>query len=315
MRLGADGMDEDEIARRLADVGANLNATFDVDRAGYAMRTLSSEAEQQQALTVLARVLQAPSFPEAVLEREKARVIAGLKEADTKPDSIAARTFCASGVPRSSLCVARDRRAGYRRGAHARATGGFYRAHYNAGRAVVAIMGDVTRERAERDRRSSSRASCRDGRVPLPPLPPVPPLAAAIERDIEHPSAQAHILIGQPGISAQRSRTIFRCWVGNYILGGGGSARGCTSRCARSAGCPTACTATSLPYQQPGPFQIGLQTRRDQAQEALAVVRKVLRRFRRHGPTEHELEARSRISSAASRCASTATARSTTIWR
>ena len=46
MRLGADGMDEDEIARRLADVGANLNATFDVDRAGYTLRTLSSAAEQ-----------------------------------------------------------------------------------------------------------------------------------------------------------------------------------------------------------------------------------------------------------------------------
>jgi zinc protease len=46
-----------------------------------------------------------------------------------------------------------------------------------------------------------------------------------------------------------------------------------------------------VPYQQPGPFQIGLQTRRDQAQEAVAVVRKVLADFIANGPTVAELQA------------------------
>ena len=46
-----------------------------------------------------------------------------------------------------------------------------------------------------------------------------------------------------------------------------------------------------IPYQQPGPFQVGLQTRRDQAQEAVAVVRKVLTDFAVNGPTAAELEA------------------------
>ena len=115
MRLGADSMDEDEIARRLADVGANLNATFDVDRAGYTLRTLSSAAEQQQALAVLSRVLQAPSFPEKVLEREKARVIAGLKEADSKPDVIGSAHVCAPAVSRPPLCIAHDRGGRHRR--------------------------------------------------------------------------------------------------------------------------------------------------------------------------------------------------------
>jgi zinc protease len=44
------------------------------------------------------------------------------------------------------------------------------------------------------------------------------------------------------------------------------------------------------PYQQPGPFQIGLQTRSDQAQEALSVVREVLREFVASGPSEREVE-------------------------
>jgi zinc protease len=48
--------------------------------------------------------------------------------------------------------------------------------------------------------------------------------------------------------------------------------------------------STFAPYQQPGPFQIGLQTRGDQAREALAVVREVLHEFVASGPTERELE-------------------------
>ena len=45
------------------------------------------------------------------------------------------------------------------------------------------------------------------------------------------------------------------------------------------------------PLRRPGPFLIGLQTRRDQAQEALEVVRGVLRDFVADGPTEDELKA------------------------
>jgi hypothetical protein len=37
----------------------------------------------------------------------------------------------------------------------------------------------------------------------------VPALAAAVERDIEHSSAQAHILLGQPGMK-RSDPTIFR---------------------------------------------------------------------------------------------------------
>ena len=41
--------------------------------------------------------------------------------------------------------------------------------------------------------------------------------------------------------------------------------------------------------QQYGPFQIGLQTRTDQAQEALKVVHETVKEFIEKGPTEEEL--------------------------
>jgi zinc protease len=76
MNRGADGMSEDEIARRMADVGAQFGPRFDTDRAGYGLRMLSSARERRESLDVMARVLARPEFPEAVLEREKVRIIA-----------------------------------------------------------------------------------------------------------------------------------------------------------------------------------------------------------------------------------------------
>ena len=46
-----------------------------------------------------------------------------------------------------------------------------------------------------------------------------------------------------------------------------------------------------LPLAQEGPFQIGLQTKKEQADEALARVRAVLDEFLAHGPSAAELKA------------------------
>ena len=289
MRLGADGMNEDDIARQVADVGASLSGSFDLDRAGYVLRTLSSEAEQRQALAVLGRVLQAPSFPAAVLEREKARVIAGLKESDTKPDSIAARTFMeltfrdhpyalrSAGEPTTVAKLTRDDLVA------------FYRGNYAAGRALVAIVGDVSRERAAQIAEELTRGLPRTSVLPQA-LPLVMPLNAPIEREIGHPSSQAHILVGQPGL-ARNDPDYFPLWVGNYVLGSGGFSSRLSEEVRQKRGLSYSVYSYFIPYQQPGPFQIGLQTRGDQAREALAIVREVLREFVASGPSERELEA------------------------
>src|SRR5688500_2939835 len=63
LRLGAGGMNEDEIARRLADLGAQFSRRFDSDRAGAGIRTLSSTKERTGALEILAHLLTRPEFP------------------------------------------------------------------------------------------------------------------------------------------------------------------------------------------------------------------------------------------------------------
>jgi len=289
LNAGADGMDEDEIARRMADVGARFGRRFDTDRAGYGLRTLSSARERDQALDVMSRVLSSPTFPQEVLEREKIRVIAGLKESDTRPETIASRNFFrmvygdhpyalrASGEVDT---VERIKRTDLE---------AFYRAHYRAQYAVVAMVGDATRAQAEAIADQLTRGlPAASGAAPQ--LPPVAGLSAGSVRAIGHSASQAHILIGAPGVSRD-DPDYFPLYVGNYILGGGGFASRMIEEVRQKRGLAYSAYSYFQPLKRKGPFLIGMQTQRDQAGEALEVVRRTLRDFVAHGPTEQELRA------------------------
>jgi zinc protease len=288
LRYGAQGLTEEDISRRVADVGAQLTPSFDYDRAGYALRTLSGAAQRGQAVATLAAILQRPTFPAAVLEREKARVIAGLREAELKPEAIGAREFARlvygghpyglreSGEPQTVAQLKREELAAF----HAR--------FFAAPHAVVAIIGDVDRRQAEAIAERLS-AGLPVGAHPLPPLPPVPPLSAPVERAIDHPAAQAHLYLGAPGVR-RTDPDYFPLLVGNYILGGGGFNSRFTEEVREKRGLSYSVYSRFAPYEQHGAFTIGLQTRKDQADEALRVVRETLAQFVANGPTGEELE-------------------------
>lgn len=288
LALGSEGMSEDDVARKMADIGAQLGGHFDADRSNLSVRTLSSRAERDEALAILARVLQRPLFPETVLAREKTRLIAALKEAETKPESIAAKAFSKAvfgwhpyGLPSSGdiASVEKLQRADL---------DAFYSTHYGAKAAVVALMGDISRAEAE--------AIAQNLTAQLPPggasseIPQVVMQSSASTLRIPHPATQSHILIGAPGV-ARSDEDYFPLYVGNYILGGGGFVSRLMQEVREKRGMAYSVYSYFVPMQQPGVFQIGLQTRKDQADEALQVVNTTLRNFIEKGVSEKELTA------------------------
>lgn len=288
LRLGAEGLDEDQIAERLADVGADIRGRFDMDRAGYGLRTLSSTRERDEAVAVLLRILQRPTFPQPIFEREKERVLAALKESDTKPETIADREFKrrlyadhpyslrGSGEIDTVARLTRDDLVD------------FYRRHFSVKEAVVSIIGDLSREQARAI--AEQLTSGLKTAAPLPALPPVPRLAREQMSRIAHPATQAHILIGQPGIK-RLDPDYFPLWVGNYVLGGGGFSSRLNEEIRQKRGFAYSAYSYFNPLAQQGPLQIGLQTRKDQAEEALKVARDTLAKFVADGPTQQEFEA------------------------
>jgi zinc protease len=292
LRAGADGTSEDEIARRLADLGARLGGRFDYDRAGLALRTLSSARERGQSLDILARLLRAPDFPVEVLEREKVSLIGALKEADIKPDTIVSRTFYRlayrdhpyalrdSGEVETVKAITREDLAG------------FHRRHYAGRYAVVALIGDVTRAEAEAIAEQVTRGLPRAS-VPEPVLPPVGELTSGTTRTIPHHAAQAHIIIGAPGVS-RTDPDYIALYVGNFVLGGGGFVSRIVEEVRQKRGLAYSAASYFYPLQREGPFVISMQTRSDQAQQALKVARATLAEFVKRGPTDAELTAAKR---------------------
>lgn len=289
LNLGADGMSEDEIARRMADIGAQFGRRFDTDRAGYAVRTLSSARERREALEVMARVLASPTFPQDVLEREKVRIIAGIKESDTQPDTIAARTFFSMIYGQHPYGLRASGEVGTVEKMTRADLEAFYRRHYAAQYAVVAIVGDVSRAEAEAIAEQLTRGLPAASGVE-PVVPPVPPLEAGATRVIPHAATQAHIMIGAPG-SRRIDPDYFPLFVGNYVLGGGGFVSRITDEVRQKRGLAYSAYSYFSPLMREGPFLIGMQTRHDQAGEALEVARKTLRDFVAGGPTQEELRA------------------------
>jgi zinc protease len=288
MTLGAAGMSDEKIANKMADVGAILGGSFDADRAGFKLRTLSSEREKVQALEVFTKILQQPDFPEEVLVREKARIISGLQESATQPESISNKEFMKAlyGAHPYSLdesgevdTVAKVTRDDLQN---------FYKQYYGAQGAVIAMIGDMTREQAgiiAENISSGLPKTAAPGPIQSVTLPTQP-----LEKRIAHPASQSHILLGYPGIK-RGDPDLFPLYVGNYVLGGGGFVSRLTEEVREKRGLVYSVYSYFMPMAEAGPFQLGLQTKKEQAEDALKLVKETLDNFIRNGITEAELKA------------------------
>ena len=158
-------------------------------------------------------------------------------------------------------------------------------------RAKVSIVGAIDRARADALAAQLLSRLPEPSRCPaLPPVADVASLDQAVARDIPFGSAQAHILIGQPGYP-RSDPDYFALTVGNHILGGGGFTSRLTTQVREKRGLSYSVYSYFAPGLHAGAFTIGMQTRPDQAAQAVQVSKDVLAGFVADGPTEAELEA------------------------
>lgn len=282
---GAGGLSDTEIAHRLADVGAVLGGNFDRDRAGVTLRTLSSMAEKTAALDTLVQVLQQPDFPLAVMQRERRRLISSIREAEADPGTVAEKAFYRAlyadhpyardenGVPGNLEKLTRND------------VSAFFRAHYGAPNAVISLIGAISRSEAEAI--ATRLAEGLPAAAPLPDLP-LPVAATASTVRLAHPSTQSHVLMGAVGV-ARNDADYFPLFVGNYALGGGGFDSRLMREVRDKRGFAYSAYSYFLPMLQAGPFQLGLQTKLEQTDEAMEVARSTLQQFIAEGPSEAEL--------------------------
>ncbi len=282
---GAGDLDEEKIAERWVDLGARFSGSADSDRVTLSLRTLATPTERDGSLALLRTLLTSPKYPAEPLERERARAIANLKEAETRPEAIAARRFAQALYPNHPYGVLTSE-AGYAAITRDDVVA-FHRRFYGAKNQVISIIGDVTRGEAEAVARQLSEGL--PGTEAAPPIPPVTmPNRETIR--VAHPATQAHIEEGTPGFARGDADT-FPLLVGNYVLGGGGFVSRLMAEVREKRGLAYDVHSYFAPRKQPGPFEMGLQTKRAQAGEALKLADATLAGFLKSGPSAAELKA------------------------
>jgi zinc protease len=281
-------LDENGLSDAWADLGASFGGSASADRLSFSLRSLTLPDLLEKATALAARQLGEPVFPEAPWLRDRPKLVASLKEANTRPATVAGRAYASLvygdhpyGAESTEESLGRISAADMR-ALHAQAL--------KACNARVSVVGALDRAQADALVRTLLAGLPASGCAALPEVPEVAPLAAAQELQIDFASAQAHVLVGQPGFK-RNSPDFFALTVGNHILGGGGFTARLTEEVREKRGLTYGVSSSFAPGLHAGAFTIGLQTRPDQAAQALALVREVLAKFVREGPTQQELQA------------------------
>ena len=287
---GASALDENALSEAWVDLGARFAGTAQGDRMTFQLRSLTEPDVLQRAVLLAGRQLALPAFDDAVWLRERERLIAAWKEAGTRPASIAAKKF--SQLVFGEHPYGREMTPDSLRAIETRDMRAFLLRHLHRCGARVSIVGDIGRTGAE-----ALVSQLLEGLTRQDPNCPeqsgiqdVRPLLHAIDVRQAHPAAQAHILIGQPGI-ARRDPDYFPLIVGNHILGGGWFVSRLTTEVREKRGLSYSVYSHFSPGLHAGAFTLGLQTRPDQVPMALSVVRQSLQEFVANGPTGEELRA------------------------
>lgn len=285
----AAALDENQLAEAWADLGAGFGGSAGSDRMSFSLRSLNDPELLARAATLAARQLGEPSYPDDVWKRDRERAVASIREANTRPGTAAGKAYSAAvygghpygwDVTESTL------------GAISVADLSTFHGRYLLPcRAKVSIVGAIGRAEADRLARRMLAFLPQNGSCQaLPPVAEVPSLPAPVRLDLPFESAQAHVLIGQPGYKRD-DPDYFPMVVGNYILGGGGFVSRLSTEIREKRGLTYSVYSYFAPGKHAGAFTLGLQTRPDQATQAIELAQEVVKRFVAEGPTAAEMQA------------------------
>ena len=283
---GANGDDADKISNDFESLGAIYAADIGYDSASLQLRSLTESELLKSAIVNLKKVLSAPDFPTDALERRQSQMLIGIKAKQQSPAAIAKDAFMKATYQSHPYAKPSEGTETSVKAINRKDIVSFYKKHYTAKNSMIAIVGAVSHELAKQISEDIS-VGFQDGEK-ASSIRAVENLEEPQSIFIEYPSAQTHILVGQPGMKRGDS-DYFSLYVGNHILGGGGMVSRLFEEVREKRGLSYSAYSYFSPMLFKGPFTAGLQTKTDQADEATSVLLENIKNYVEQGPTEEEL--------------------------
>ena len=284
MVMGSGGIDEEDLANQFTDLGAQLNSSFNQDKSGFSLRTLSDK--KNEAIDLLALVLHKPNFDKNILEREKKRYISSISQSDMMPATIASKAFMSALYGDHPYGLSSSGEADTIEKIIKKDLDNFYKNNYLSNELSIVIVGDISQKEAEDIGQKISLGFTENKIVSSIPLVRE---KKGEEIRISHPAKQAHLYYGAP-IIKRGDPDFLSLYLGNYILGGGGFVSRLTQVIREDRGLAYSVYSYFMPYIEAGPFQIGVQTKKNQVNQAKDLIEKTVSDFIKNGPTSSELK-------------------------
>ena len=264
-------------------MGARLNSSFDQDKSGFSLRTLSDK--KNEAIDLLTLVLHEPNFNTKILEREKKRYIASINQSKTMPSSIASKAFMKALYGKHPYGLSSSGEIDTIKKIRKKDLRTFYKNHYLSNELSIVMVGDISKKEAEN---IGNKISLGFPEKKMASVIPKVSYKEGQEIKISHPAKQAHLYYGAP-IIKRGDPDFLTLYLGNYILGGGGFVSRLTQEIREDRGLAYSVYSYFMPFVEVGPFQIGIQTKKSQVKQAKELIKKTVAEFIKNGPTAQEL--------------------------
>jgi len=264
----------------------SISLSFDAGRDDFSGSLTTLTRERETAIDLLRLALSEPRFDDEAVERIRAQIVSGLKQAENNPRDIASRTFFASifgdhpygRQPSGTLETVA--------GLNANDFRGFVRRAFAKDNLIVGVAGDITAE--ELGPLLDEAFGALPDHSDLPKVADVEPTFGAIEV-VEQDIPQSQAIWGQKGI-ARKHPDFYAAYVMNYILGGGGFSSRLTEEVREKRGLAYGVYSYLANLDHADLMMGGVATRNDAIGQSLSLISTEWTKMKQDGIDQEELE-------------------------
>lgn len=280
---GAGDLDADAFQERLDEVGAEMSFDARRDAVYGSMRMLAEEREA--AFDLLRLAVTQPRFDAGPIERIRAQIVTGIQRDMRDPNVLGRDQFARALYGDHPYARRTDGTAESLAGLTAEDLRALHARTFARGNLSVAVVGAIDADalKVELDRVF--------GDLPAEPrLDPVEKARLNLAQEVRYayPLPQATLQLVYPGLERD-DPGFFAAFLMNHMLGGGTFSSRLFDEVREKRGLAYGVGSSLVTSDYSDMLVIGTSTRADRAQEALAVIRDVVREMADSGVSEEEL--------------------------
>ncbi|MBL4762535.1 MAG: insulinase family protein [Gammaproteobacteria bacterium] len=284
---GAGGKSAAQLSAAIENVGGQFSNSSGRDMASVAFRSLANKKSLQPVIDTVALMLTKPDFSNKAIERDRKAMLSGLKSRAQSVGSQASDAMYKAFYPGHPYAIGPHGTAKTIKAITRNHLIEFYKKYYVAKNAVIAIVGDASRKKAEDIATKLTQGLAMGHAAKTLPAPKEITSSKTIR--LKFPSAQTHVFIGHPAVKRGMANW-HAMYTGNHVLGGGGFTSILMDEIREKRGLSYSVYSYFSPMLAKGPFILGLQTANKNADQAIQLAHENLQRYTSNGPDKKSLD-------------------------